>query len=471
MTNSLADFIMCGKRIGILALWASIVMQIRQLSVGITFISEFENSESSYLRKMERSHEAPLSHLPDSSRSTGLDALTTTTTTSNGGEKPPFPSLLHPSDSSTIQTTNPPPLSPEEITMKLQRSWQHVEQESYFLKVPFAIPRRRPVDHDAVTAAVHADTNRFHRLLFLIQRWKGPVSASIHIQSSDEIPKLVEFVTTYSEELAWTDIHVLMEDSPELAYPHNLLREMALRSIETEYFLAMDVDFVTTPDAYQGLHQLIRQDADLRMALHNRTWMVLPAFERLLDFKVTEDNILSIETTKPDVLPKNKLEALSLWDNDELDPFHLKRVDWGHGSTNFTRWYVEPEDRIDNNNDNNPSTTTTPTTTTNKRPSFYPISYEMGFEPYVLGCKKCEDVVLPQYWAGFRGFGYNKYTFFIEANYMGFNFAVLEDYFVVHLPHPYGKRQANDEAEHQLKLFTRYMKNNFNMTKEELDDI
>jgi hypothetical protein len=463
-----------GRRIGLLALWGSIILQIRQLSVGITFISDFENSGHSYLRGIGRSHEVPSSP----ARRTNLDAFAAASSGSAGSDQQQnhkkVSLLLHPFAASThngdaalsiqeqTQTPLPPLLSPEEMTEKLNRSWRHVEQEKDdFLKVPFAIPRRRPVDYDTVTAAVHADTNRFHRLLFFIQRWKGPVSASIYIQSSDEITKLVEFVSTYSEALAWTDIHVLMEDSPELEYPHNPLRNMALRSVETEYFLAVDVDFVTTPDTYTGIHELIRQDSDLRAALHNRTWMVLPAFDRFLGYHVTEDNILSIEETNPGFLPKDKSEALSLWDEDGLDPFHLKRVEWGHGSTNFTRWYIKPKDRVVASTESN---TNTP------RPSFYPISYEIGFEPYVLGCK-CEDVVLPQYWPGFRGFGYNKYTFFVEAHFMGFQFAVLEDYFVVHLPHPYGKRKPNKAADHELELFTKYIDHNFNLTKEELHEI
>lgn len=448
--------ILLGKRISVLALWTSILLQIRQLSVGITFISDFEQRERSYLRS---SYGSPRLHHPDLAP-TNLDGFGAGGAKGERAQqqegKNSIPALLHPSTENEISVSTRIQ-TPAEITEKLERWWKHVQEEEYVLKVPFAIPRRRPVDSDAVTVAVHSDTSRFHRLLFLIKRWQGPVSASIYMKSTDDISKLVEFVSTYSEELAWTDIHVLMEDS-ELDYPHNLLREMALRSIETEYFLLLDVDFVTPPNASAGIHQLIRQDADLRAALHNRTWMVLPAFERHLDFFLTEENILTMEGAKSDILPKNKQEALKLWDDDEMDPFHLKQVSWGHGSTNFSRWYIEPEDRKKNHNHKD------------QRPSFYPIGYEIGFEPYVLGCK-CKDVVLPKYWPGFRGFGYNKFTFFIEAHFMGFQFAVLEDYFVVHLPHPYGKRRPKRETTKQLKRFTMYMKDTFNITKEEEDEV
>lgn len=424
-------------------------MQIRQLSVGITFISEFEKSEQSYLRGIEQTHSFPIlskhrsnhGHEIHHNEDLHRKAIRESTRKSMVSEWPDDPQLLE-----------------MQIKTNLQRSWQHVEGETNFFKIPFAIPRRRAVDSDAVTIAVHSDTARFNRLLFLIQRWNGPVSASIYLKSREDVQKLAHFVATHQDALAWTDIHILLE-SIEADYPHNLLREMALRSIESEYFLAMDVDFVTTPDAYSDLHQLIRRDDNLRAALHNRTWMVLPAFDRIMmDVIVGEDNILTIEETYKNVLPRNKKEALELWDKDNLDPFHLERVSWGHGPTNYDAWYVEPEFRKQLHEKNT-------------KPSFYPISYEIGFEPYVLGCKCNDSVVLPKYWPGFRGFGYNKYTFFVLAHYMGFQFAVLQDYFVVHLPHRYGKRRVKPETEYELKQFTKYMKNNFNLTEAELDDI
>jgi hypothetical protein len=332
---------------------------------------------------------------------------------------------------------------------QLKRQWKLVQgQPSETLRLPFSIPRRRRnVDQDAITVAVHADTEKLNRLLFLIQRWQGPVSASIYIHSPQHIERLVHFVWNHAEELAWVDFHLLMEDN-DLGYPHNLLRDMALKSIDSDYFLALDVDFVTTPNAYQGIQTLIRSEERVRTVLRNRTFLVLPAFERVFEDgrHIDEDQVLNLE---PGILPRNRSEAIQMWSDGQLDPFHMKKVQWGHGPSQFPKWRQ-------GENAFNAS-------------SFYPIRYDMGFEPYVVGYY---DRDLPRYWPAFRGFGFNKYTWFVEAHFKGWKFSVLWDFFVVHLNHPYATRNAKQDTKTELRRFKKYLKKmGYNVTKEEYDDI
>ena len=238
--------------------------------------------------------------------------------------------------------------------------------------------------------------------------------------------RFIAWVSQHSQALALTDIHVLMEDNDkDYRYPHNLLREI----------LALDVDFVTPANASFGLQELLRKDEDLRLALHNKIWLVLPAFDRIM-----KDDVLIGEEDKrshPHLLPESKLDALEMWQRKELEPFHMKKVSWGHGPTDFRSWYISRLDRPRAKEGSNQTVTS--------RPSFFSIiTYDTGFEPYVLDCKACPEV-FPKYLLLYLGQYLGKIAYFT-----GYEFGVLDDYFVVHLPHPYGKRRIEDEMQYEL---------------------
>ena len=355
-------------------------------------------------------------------------------------------------------------LDASNIIKHLKQQWKLIQgRPSETLRLPFSIPRRQQqptLDQDAVTIAVHADTTKLNRLLLLIRQWQGPVSASIYIQSHEDIERLVKFVVMeYPDELVWVDFHLVMEENDKngetsRGYPHNILRNMALRCIESDYFLAVDVDFVTPPNAYQGIQELIRTDAHVRDVLHNRTFLVLPAFDRIFQNHhhqyVDEDQILNLG---PGILPRNKNEAIEMWNNGQLEPFHLDKFQWGHGPTEFSKWQRQDEEEQQQQFNS----------------SIYPIMYDFGFEPYVMGYL---DPNLPKYWEGFRGFGFNKYTWFVEAHYMGWNFAVIRPFFVVHLQHAYATREVPKGNKLELRRFKEYLLDRgYPMTDEEYDDI
>lgn len=51
---------------------------------------------------------------------------------------------------------------------------------------------------------------------------------------------------------------------------------------------------------------------------------------------------------------------------------------------------------------------------------------------------------------------------------MGFQFGVLRDWFVVHLPHKYGKRIIKTETDTELETFNTYLQNKYNLTIEQV---
>jgi hypothetical protein len=129
----------------------------------------------------------------------------------------------------------------------------------------------------------------------------------------------------------------------------------------------------------------------------------------------------------------------------ELTPFHVSRFFPGHGPTDFDKWYSEEFDG-----------------------SWYPIEYVMRYEPYVLGYKPG----IPHYWEGFRGFGFNKLSWFIELHYMGYQFGVLRDFFVIHLDHPYTQfRGTQQGAYEEVDRFRDYLVQEYGADRKDLVEL
>lgn len=54
---------------------------------------------------------------------------------------------------------------------------------------------------------------------------------------------------------------------------------------------------------------------------------------------------------------------------------------------------------------------------------------------------------------------------------MGFQFGVLRDFFVTHLPHSYGKRGHNEETDKEAARFGAYMKATYNLTSRQVHQL
>ena len=237
-----------------------------------------------------------------------------------------------------------------------------------------------PVSPDDVTLTTHGTVSKLGRLLTQIAWWHGPVSAAIYIAGPTDIGAFVDFVDAHRGPLRATTFHVLMEKT-KLLYPHNALRNLALEHAESDYFLALDGDFVPPPEAHAGLAGLIRGHAGLREGLRARTLFVLPAFEA-----VGAPPHRAADAAES-LLPRSKRDVLRKVRDGSLVEFHaqFKR---GHGATRYQTWLKDSTD------------------------VFYTIDYEERFEPYVLGYRHG----VPKLWTRFRGFGYNKASWFVQLD-------------------------------------------------------
>uniref|UniRef100_A0A8V0YTP5 LARGE xylosyl- and glucuronyltransferase 1 n=1 Tax=Gallus gallus TaxID=9031 RepID=A0A8V0YTP5_CHICK len=102
--------------------------------------------------------------------------------------------------------------------------------------------------------------------------------------------------------------------------------------------------------------------------------------------------------------PKSKAELLSMLDMGTLFTFRYHVWTKGHAPTNFAKW----------------RTATTP----------YRVEWEADFEPYVVVRKDC-----PEYDRRFVGFGWNKVAHIMELDAQEYEFTVLPNAYMIHMPH------------------------------------
>jgi hypothetical protein len=264
------------------------------------------------------------------------------------------------------------------------------------------IPRQTPIAQDTVILATHISSERFSKLLIQTKWWNGPISVAVYITGYDSIDRFSQFVDQHADQLHYTSFHVLLEDTQE-RYPHNILRNMALYNVESDYFFATDSDHIPSPNSYDRLSKLLLLSSnhmDIQSNLRQKTLLIFPAFEHFANKKE--------KFATEDMLPETKNQLLSKVKQGRMAPFQGKRCPNCHGPTDFDRWYYTTEEVYTLSN----------------------VTY--NFEPYVVGYRHG----IPRYWESFRGYGFDKISWFVQLTAAGYRYAVLRDFWVAHLRHP-----------------------------------
>lgn len=265
------------------------------------------------------------------------------------------------------------------------------------------------VTTDTVVLATHLGVQKLEILRIQATWWSGPVSASVHMSHREDIVVFLDFLQTHAEELRYVSFHIVLEKT-NLPYPHNILRNLALEYLDADFFVATDVDFIPNFGAYRGLDSLLHDDkSKVRQCLVDRGLFVLPAFERFMPKdgrEVTED-----------MLPKTKADLQAQFKEKSVIGFHMGGSPLGHGPTNFQKF-------LRNNTE-----------------AFYDIEYKNVFEPYVMGYRPG----IPRFWEEFRGYGYNKFSWYMELHRACYEFYALRDFYLVHMNHVMVRRTAKKE--------------------------
>lgn len=291
------------------------------------------------------------------------------------------------------------------------------------------VRRIQPESALAITLTTQGGVDKLPRLLDLVIRWQAPISCALLITTENQLDEWLKFMQKHDDILnKHVSFHILVEQ-PQLPsninlHPVNALRNLALHNADTPYVFLNDIDFMPSIDSHNQIAAMLNK-------LPPNVLWILPAFERFhpLDKQMTVNDL--------NLIPKNKPDLLRAIGGKEVAPFH-EHFKWGHGPTNFAKWYNATE--------------------------LYDAHYKKWFEPYVVAHK----AGLPDFYSDFRGFGFNKLVFFIEAHYAGYKFQVLPGQFVVHMNHP-GRlgRQAQRETHRVYERFRGYMRGRYGLTDDQ----
>ncbi|CAH8519042.1 unnamed protein product [Schistosoma bovis] len=230
--------------------------------------------------------------------------------------------------------------------------------------------------------------DRLHRLEELAIRWLGPMSLALYL-TDREATLLIEYITNSRILQNRTNIgyHIVYVDGK--FYPINLLRNIAIKYSVTEFIFHIDIDFLPQENIIDSIEKSINE----HFIQNNRSQnicLVVPAFE-------TFKNHLK--------LPETKKDLLKSWEIGEILPFRHKIWSAGHMSTNYSHWKFS-------NND-------------------YEVQWSADYEPYVIVSRYTTmfDEI-------FIGFGWNKASYIMALDALGYKFIVLTNVFLIHLPHP-----------------------------------
>ncbi|CAJ1961435.1 unnamed protein product [Cylindrotheca closterium] len=265
------------------------------------------------------------------------------------------------------------------------------------------IRREQLLNKTTIVLSTQTSTRKFDSLYQQLFYWNGPSSIAIYIKSEKDLLQLANFTSENTELLKEASFHLVMEKT-NLPYPANILRNVAMEGIESFYFVAMDVDLIPLPKNCHSKLSLTM--SRLSIANRTKTLFVLPAFSLLPEKKGTFANASEV--------PKTKRKAVAMARRGRIEQFWRRKFPQGHAPSRYPAWMKAGDDSKD----------------------FYRVTMtktqSKSYEPYVLGFKPG----VPRYWEDFRGFGRNKISFFTECYRAGYTYAVLTQFFCIHLDHP-----------------------------------
>lgn len=241
-------------------------------------------------------------------------------------------------------------------------------------------------DHD-VTLVAQLSMDRVHMLDPLCSHWRGPISLVLYASDS-EASEFLDLVGTHLPLMSRRKnvaFHIVYKDPRSHMYPVNYLRNVALRFVNTQHVYLSDIDFLPS----LGLQDHLQDVLQSMSSEEEKVALVVPAFETFL-YRVD--------------FPQNKSQLLDMISKGKISSFRADVWSKGHRATDFERW----------------CTAIAP----------YRVKWQEDYEPYVV----VRSSVTP-YDTRFAGFGWNKVSHIMALHAQGYEFVVLPNSFMVHMPH------------------------------------
>ena len=252
--------------------------------------------------------------------------------------------------------------------------------------------------NNELSIVTQCSSNHMDYLVPLTRRWDGPISVSIFTFDSDisnalyniayyhlcneQIRRSTSFHLVYPIDRTpviisnnWTfkatcdkklDVATTFGsnyDIVEIPFPHNLLRNMAIRYSKSSYILMIDIDMVPSINLKDSFHSLLKTTKIEIL----KTVLVLPAFEAKADIDI----------------PLEKTKLLLEWENGNIRPFY-KTACWKcQKHTQYEQWkMLDHSPRLE---------------------VAYSLSWKDPWEPFFIGHKS-----LPDYDERFKQYGFNR---------------------------------------------------------------
>ncbi|KAI0662432.1 glycosyl-transferase for dystroglycan-domain-containing protein [Cubamyces menziesii] len=334
--------------------------------------------------------------------------------------------------------------------------------------IPFYFKATGTLQSDDVTITTLVTNNRFRVFKQLVERYRGPISVTIHIP----LPLHSSFASLkpdHPSRVALNNLHALYASSPlfsehvdvhlalspftnplsagkvpspegEGGRQFNVWRNAARLFARTDFVMMLDVDFAVCTDWRGAVRDTLRaaasgpnrhlsrtarlqlggiNSADIVGKLREGTAaLVVPAFEY-----VKQEEGIDQRTFPSD---KQALLRLAKASPPVIASFHASWAP-GHNSTDYEKYYSMP-----------PGSHTV----------YRVEQYQSAYEPYVITSKRvswCDE--------RFAGYGGNKAACLFEMYLSGVSFYVLSDHFLIHQSHKYEEEARREERKSNRKLY------------------
>ncbi|XP_077355692.1 beta-1,4-glucuronyltransferase 1 [Festucalex cinctus] len=319
---------------------------------------------------------------------------------------------------------------------------------------------------NVLTLVTHTSINNLHHLEDLAERWSNPLSVAIFAHGQDvklatallyalsvrcpRVQALVDFhlvclsgetasfpeqdhrqftglddcAAVFSRLQAHRDKYHNYAIGANVAYPNNLLRNVARGGAESSYVLVIDIDMMPAADLHRQFLAMVarRQPAPDHV-------FVLPAFE--------------IRHTRK--IPATKEELVQLYQVGEVRPFYEELCPHCQAPTNYSRWVNSRA--VD---------------TSGVLEVAYTVTWVDPWEPFYIGPRN-----VPLYDENFKQYGFNRISQACELHVAGYKFSVLNSAFLVHLGFKIqGEFHARKDEENQrnrllFRSFKETLKNKY----------